>query len=63
MIWSIVIGILLTLYVLWVVRRKIRQFREGKFCDCSDCGSGSDCVHSGCRQFFNKDFSGDSKIK
>lgn len=31
MIWSVIIGILLALYVLWVVRRKIRQFRSGKF--------------------------------
>ena len=34
---------LLALYVLWVVRRKIRQLRSGKFCDCSDCGGGCDC--------------------
>ena len=43
MIWSVIIGILLALYVLWVIRRKVRQFREGKFCDCNNCGGGCDC--------------------
>lgn len=40
MFWSIIIGILLVIYILWVIRRKVQQFREGKYCggSCCDCG-------------------------
>lgn len=44
MVGSIIVGILLLLYVIWVVRRKVRQFREGNYCggSCCDCGCGCD---------------------
>ena len=43
MLWSIIIGILLAIYVLWVIRRKVRQFREGKYCSGSCCDCGCTC--------------------
>lgn len=45
MIGSIIVGICIGAYVLWVVCRKIRRLKEGKCtCGCSDCKANGDGV-------------------
>lgn len=38
---TIVIVLLIAVYCIWVIRRKYRQAKEGKFCSCGcqDCPS------------------------
>lgn len=38
MLAEFIIIAVIAAYAVWVIVRKIRQFRQGKFCDC-DCGS------------------------
>ena len=53
-IFGVVLGVILTalvlLYACWVIRSRVRQIKNGHFCDCSrcskSCGKGS-CVYSG----------------
>lgn len=44
MVISILIAAAIALYAGWVIRKKVRDFRRGKFCDCGcgscDCGCG-----------------------
>lgn len=39
---TIIIGLLIAVYCIWVIRRKYRQAKKGKFCSCGcqDCPSG-----------------------
>lgn len=39
------LGIIIVVYVIWIVRRKVRQFRQGRFCDCGCNG----CVNGACK--------------
>jgi hypothetical protein len=41
MIASIIIGILILLYSGFVIRKRVKEIKAGKFCSCSggDCGS------------------------
>ncbi len=36
---SLIIGIAIGLYVVWVIRRKIKDIKKGKYCSCGcqDC--------------------------
>ena len=51
-IFGVVLGVILTalvlLYVCWVIRRRVRQIKNGHFCDCSrcskSCGKGAACT-------------------
>lgn len=38
--WTILCGVLIVLYILWVIRRKFRQIKAGNYCGCSceECG-------------------------
>ncbi len=43
---EIMIMVVIAGYAAWVIKRKIRRFRQGKFCEC-DCAGCSG--RAGCR--------------
>jgi hypothetical protein len=46
MIATIILAVLIGLYFLWVIRKKYKDVKKGKFCNCgcSDCpSSGKKC--------------------
>lgn len=54
---SIIVGVCIGAYVLWVVCRKIRRLKEGKCtCGCSGCSASGDGVCG----FINRDETGTS---
>lgn len=40
---KIVIGLIIAVYAVFVIVKKIRDFKKGKYCSCCDCGCGH-CV-------------------
>lgn len=43
MIAGIIIGALIVLYCIWVVRRRVRQIRQGQYCSCGCGGCSHNC--------------------
>ncbi len=43
MIWTIVFTIVIVLYVLWVIYRKIQRIKDGKYCSCGCESCGKEC--------------------
>ena len=45
MIASVIIGVLILLYIVWVILKKRKDIKEGKMCHCgcSGCSAQSSC--------------------
>lgn len=43
MIAGIIIVVLLVLYCAWVIRRKVRQVKNGQYCSCGCAGCTKNC--------------------
>ena len=39
---SILIGVAILLYAVWVIVRRVKDFRKGKYCSCG-CGTCGKC--------------------